>query len=230
MIPDHIGRKARAVIETVVRNRVVPPAILHRLHFRDCSQNAVSQCTASLCEQGWLTSQRLVGTYRGLIPGRRVARALNLPPSYGKPLPRQTLQQNLGATLFCGLDQPKKRLLPNELRAEYPWLPASLANGRPFFFDHDRYGTRRLAVIRVELSASAYRIVEKHQRDLYKWNAIRPFRKLLDKDLVTIVTMTATQAAAQKVADHIRQSHAYPRARVMAWPRGCSESFSDTAA
>jgi hypothetical protein len=122
----------------------------------------------------------------------------------------------LGATFFCGLDRPRRRLLPSEVLAEYPWFAKSLARGRPFYFDHDN--GRRLAMIRVELSSSAYRIVKKHQRDLYKWNGIRPFRKLMDRDQFMIVSIASTPEAAEKLADQIRLCHAYPRARVMAWP------------
>lgn len=210
------SRKAKASIETVIRNRAVPPAILHQLQFQDCTANAVTQCIRTLREQGWLQSQEIVGTYCAYIPGRRAVKMYDLPPSYGKPLPRQPLEQNLGATLFCSLDRPRKRLLPREILSEFPWFPKSLARGRPFYFDHE--DRRRLAMIRVELSASAYRIVKKHQNDLYKWNQVRPFRRLIERDEFMIVTITSTLAAAEKLADHIPLCHGYPRARVMAWP------------
>jgi hypothetical protein len=191
---------------------------VRRLHFEDSTQNAVSQCVRPLRGQGWLQSQQVVGNHTVLIPGRRLARTHGLPQSYGELLPRQPLLQNLGATLFLSLDVPRKRLLPRELLREFPWLPKHLVYGRPFYFDHDDDGMKRLAVIRVELSASAYRIVEKHQKDLYKWNERREFHRLLDEDQFMIVTVTATASAAAKVADQIRQCPAYPRARVMAWP------------
>jgi hypothetical protein len=218
MLPNSLGHKGLAVIETVIRNRCVPPAILRRLHWPDGTQNAVTHCTASLSAQGWLQSQRVVGPYHVVIPGRRAVRAYNLPTSYGKPLPRQTLEQNLGATLFCGLDRPKKRLLASELLAELPWIPKHLANGRPFLFDCDEDGTRRLAMIRVELGSSSYRIVKKHQNDLYQWCENRPFQELLDADGFMIVTIATTNEAAKRIAEQIADCPTYPRARVMAWP------------
>lgn len=215
------GPKARAVIETVIRNRVVPRPIIHRLHFQDCTENAVSQCVRPLREQEWLQNTPIVGPYRAIIPGRKAVRAYTLPASYAaNPLPRQPLEQNLGATLYCALDSyPRKRLLPSELLAEFSWFPKKLVNQHPFYFDHEN-GTRRLAVIRVELSASPYRIIRKHQKQLYDWcEESRSFRKLVDADQFMIVTITTTLDVAEEVADRIGNAHAYPRARVRAWPK-----------
>ena len=211
-------RKAKALLETIGRNRVVPRFVAHHLHFHDCTENAVSQCVRTLRRQDWVQDVTIVGQHKALTPARRLARTYGLPmSSAANPLARQPLEQNLGATLFCALDRPRKRLLPSELRAEFPWFPKSLGQ-RPVYFDYDN-GTRRLAVIRVELAASSFRIVRKHQKEIYKCcDENIQFRKLVDSDQFMLVTITATPEAAQQVADQISRVHAYPRAKVMAWP------------
>ena len=188
------------ILEHVYRNRMTVRAVLQLLFWNhQCSLNAITQVTSQLVDAGWLTVYPLFHTHRYFTLGPR-CRKLGVPRRLILPIGEQSLPLEYASLIYCCNNQDKivrKRLLPEEIRGQYPWFPRFMLR-HPCYFDHYQQKTR-LAMIRVELCHSARFIIDKQLRHLYRYRQLPEFANLLDVDQFMFVTMTPSEHVCQQL-------------------------------
>ena len=216
-------RKSRArdelILDFVDRSSLVIRLAIDPM-FPDSTPNAISQVIARLREQQYLNRFTLLGNlkYYRLGPAA-VKKGRGRRASQTKPLPPAVIPVQLAALFFCNLaGVSRKRLKPSELAKVYPSFPAQLCKQHPYYIDRDA-GETRLAMIRVELSGSAQRIIDKHMANVHEYREKYPgVGPMLDNGQLMIVTLFASQEVQTSFCKLLKEHPWYPPARIMCVP------------
>ena len=184
------SKRDQKIIELVHRYRLMLPSILHKRFFSHASLNAVTQVTRRLVAQEYLTKHTLLAQRKYFRPGpAAVKKRAGWRTSETKKLPPQTIPVELAALLYC-CDAGQHRLTPREVVETYKDFPPELLWQHPYFIDDDGE-SKRLAMIRVELSASPPSILKKLKKSIYRLNDEYPgFRSLYDSDQLKLVVVS----------------------------------------
>ncbi len=220
-IPIEAEVRDEAIIDHVDRNRITLRLVLEMLFFAHCkkTRNAITQVTSRLCKEGSLNRYKLLANsfYFTLgpcavrkNPARRMSQTKRLPPA--------RLPIELGSLEYCCLTGVvRKRLLPQEVARAYPQLPKELRWQHPYYIDHDG-DTRRLAMVRVELSGSAGFIIAKHKKNFYQYGAHPGLRSMLDQGQLMIVVVSPNKDVLSRFAELLEGDPFYPPCRLFECP------------
>jgi hypothetical protein len=193
--------------------------VLDRM-FSDTSSNAMSQVITRLRKQQYLNSFTLCANQRYLRlgpaalkkgNGRRVSQTKALPPS-------QILIQ-LASLFYCCLGGVvRKRLKPRELARAYPHYPPQLRIQHPYYVDRDGK-THRLAMIVVESSANAQRILDKHMARIDRYRRDYPaIGPMLDQGDLMIVSLFPSAEVLTRFNELLAGHRWYPPSRTFHIP------------
>lgn len=208
------------ILSHVHRHGITRLEVLQRLFFPKASINAVSQTTGRLRKAGYLTSHPLCHKTTYLTLGPRCRREFSVPRSKTEPRGEQALPIDLGALAFCCLqEEVRRRLLPHELLAEFPWFPKQYLC-HPFCLVTDG-GERRLAIIKTELSDYPNKVVRKHTEQLHAFRGFAPLAQLIAQRRFMVVTVTTTPERRDAFISEFSSNPWYPAFAVFDYPDLC---------
>lgn len=212
--PDLSIRRDNDILRHVHRMRISTRAVLHAMFFLGCSLNAVSQATARMVKHGLLNTYPLYGKRTYFTLGPRCVRLYGVSRRKCLVLGEQILPTEFGVLGFCCLtDIIRKRLIPDELRARYPWIPRQFYT-QPTYIDKDDRKSR-LAVVHVEMADQPRYVVQKHSRQLHAYREHSRLRQLIENDEFMVVTVTTTPERRDAIIAEIHNTPWYPAFRVM---------------
>ena len=193
--PDLDVRRDNRLLMHTFRNFIAMPFVIHNLFFNGLSQDACRKVINRLEKNGYLVRYPLIGSQTYLRLGPKAVSRWQFPRSRSHKLGGQRLPYELGCMYYtCIEGQPRKRLLPHELKKHHSWFPDSLQQSA-YLQDGEQ-----LATIRVEPRCTPERVISKLGEQLYRYSEIPEFRTLIDCDGFYFVVVMASEAQADAVA------------------------------
>jgi len=203
----------QAIIEFHVRHHGVPTDVIQDKFFSGLSQSATSQVLSRLKQKQQLASQKINGNSKLWRLGRATVKRYGLRTARSKPLPATRIPIEIGALDFC-IEKQQHRLTPRELVKLYPSYPKQLLFKHPYYVDDDGE-TKRLAQIRVELSANPISVMKKHKHSLFKCcDEYKAIRRLYDNEEMMLVLISPFEHLLVALSDQIVKAPWYPTRRL----------------
>ncbi len=219
--PNLPVRRDNDILRHTNRMGMTTPQVLHRMFMPTKTINAVSQVTTRLVKDGYLARHRLWHKTVYYTLGNRSVRLLGAPRSKSLPRGEQALPIDLGTLAFCCLGETiRRRLLPSEVLAAYPWFPQQYL-GCPMCFVTDG-GVKRLALIHVEMSDYPDHVLRKHQKQIHCFREQSEFAALIDAEQFMLVTITTTPERREALIAEFDQDPWYPPCAVFDYPELCN--------
>lgn len=187
--PDLENKRDADIIHHVLRNFITTLDVVHGLFFADCCIDTPRKVLDRHCKRGYLTKYPLFGNKQHYFRlGPHAISRWAYPRTRMAKLGAQRLPYELGALAYTALDtEPRKRLLPQELKAKLPWFPDTLMQWA-YFFDSERLGT-----LRVEYRTRPGAVISKLGDQLYRYSATPEFCSLIENGQFFFAVVTATE-------------------------------------
>ena len=201
--PDLENRRDASIIAHNARNFITTHEAVEPLFFEGLSTDTSRKVLERLCKRGFLIRYSLFRKnhyYYRL--GQHSVRRWGYPRSRSSKLGGLRLPYELGALAYNCLDfdeHPRKRLLPEELKAHLPWFPDTLMQWA-YLWDSGRLGT-----IRVEHRLRPDRVIAKLNEQLYRYSELFEFRALIESARFFFIVVTATEHQAHALQHEARE-------------------------
>lgn len=203
-----LTERDREIMKHISRYRITTNEVLSRTVLADASPNAIVKVTRRLCRLGYLRKFPLMHPQCYFTPGERAVRELGIPSHRTHPLGPQSLPTEYAVMAFALLAQSQhERITADELRKQYPWMPASLSEA-PHCTCRET-GQAILEAIRVDLGAAADHVARKCDADLQARIEFREFYPLIARRRFRAVVLTATTDKAAAIERSLNQ-HVWP--------------------
>ncbi len=217
----HLGKRDRAILDEVVRYRVLTNELVHLRHLPFASINAATKVTHRLTEGGWLQRYEYICGRWYFVPGKKLCQHLGLPSARVRPLGCQTLVTAMALAHYCLKAALGCKLLrSDELARDWQWIPdklRTLPHAVDAAIDTGHEQTSLLRLIRVDLGGTPAHVAQKCLYDFKQRLPLREFtRRLVQRQLIYVV-LTATETKKQLIMRELKKRQ---------WPTGARFEIS----